>query len=398
LSHELKGSGWFAAPNNAFEAGLPPHDLTVLLYLYRRANGDAQSWPGVQRIAKDTRMSDRQVQLSLRNLKDAGFLHVESRVDAHGSPTSNLYTLVNMNTVHLVNDVHQGGECGSPPLVKVLHPKDTKLEGLPIKESGKPKKRDNVLGLMELLPEPLRTPEVETAWSEFVEHRKEKHKTPYTERGLKGQAKFLSGFDAATIVAMIDKSIRNGYDGIHEIHSGNSVGTSAIRTALNNLSQDTSGLTAIFARAFLVWVEMDLIGRPKSMQATTVSDLESNIGAMIQAWSNAAINSDLLPVDIESAIVKISRAPKFFPCYADLSAETIKCAEERRRAAISVDSQAAADDVPMDREVAREEMKSVMAKWKERQIEIDHAKSAIQSLNSSEKKQHLGLATVGENQ
>jgi len=68
-----------------------------------------------------------------------------------------------------------------------------------------------------LLPDgsPLRCAEFETAWGDWVQHRKEK-KAPLTPQSVKTQIKQLDGMGLKRAVAMIRHTLFKGWQGLRE--------------------------------------------------------------------------------------------------------------------------------------------------------------------------------------
>lgn len=136
------------AINWALNLNLPPSPKLVTIVLANYTNENGQCWPSFETIAKKTSLSRRSVISQIAYLEKNGIL---KKIKRHDS-ASNIYEL-NLNTSenispvthqkgsenisppseisspevvkpfhHLVNDVHQGSEPVSPPLVNVLHP------------------------------------------------------------------------------------------------------------------------------------------------------------------------------------------------------------------------------------------------------------------------------------
>lgn len=66
----------------------------VLIKLADNANDNGICWPSIKHIADQCEMSTRTVQRHLKDLSDAGFIHVEERRRNNFVNQSNLYTLV----------------------------------------------------------------------------------------------------------------------------------------------------------------------------------------------------------------------------------------------------------------------------------------------------------------
>lgn len=60
-------------------------DLIVLLYIANTANDEGEAWPGIKRIAKHARVTERSVQYSLKRLVDLGELDIEHQSSKLGT-------------------------------------------------------------------------------------------------------------------------------------------------------------------------------------------------------------------------------------------------------------------------------------------------------------------------
>jgi hypothetical protein len=69
------------------------------------------------------------------------------------------------------------------------------------------------------LPEILDTAEFKTAWNEWIEYRRQSHK-PLTAIGMKRQLNFLAKQGHKDALVMIERSIRNGWQGLFERKDG----------------------------------------------------------------------------------------------------------------------------------------------------------------------------------
>src|SRR5215212_8092930 len=88
-----EGSECFAPVMGRYPFGAAA--LAVYFVLARRANGDGDSWPGLELIARESGSSERTVQRAIRLLEVLGLIEV-SHCYEQGSnrQTSNLYTLL----------------------------------------------------------------------------------------------------------------------------------------------------------------------------------------------------------------------------------------------------------------------------------------------------------------
>ncbi len=80
---------------------LDTYDIAVYFCLLRYSdNNTRKAFPGQTHIAKVTRMSERRVRTSIKNLKGQGLIDVKPRYEKKGQ-ISNLYTVYDANEVIL---------------------------------------------------------------------------------------------------------------------------------------------------------------------------------------------------------------------------------------------------------------------------------------------------------
>ncbi len=79
--------------NRVYAANLPSRAKTVMFYLINRANKELTCFPAVPTIARETGMSERTVQRSLKELSEVGFVAKTPRYRDNGGQSSNLYKL-----------------------------------------------------------------------------------------------------------------------------------------------------------------------------------------------------------------------------------------------------------------------------------------------------------------
>lgn len=80
--------------------------------------------------------------------------------------------------------------------------------------------------------------ELQNAWLEWEQHRKEK-KQKLTPLSVKKQLKFLTGRSKAEIIAIIDQSIMNGYQGLFELKKPLQPQMKVIKFTIDDLNQKT---------------------------------------------------------------------------------------------------------------------------------------------------------------
>lgn len=77
-----------------YKASLPSRAKTVMFYLVNRSNKELTCFPAIPTIARETGLSERTVQRTLKELMELGFVKKESRYRDNGGQSSNLYTLL----------------------------------------------------------------------------------------------------------------------------------------------------------------------------------------------------------------------------------------------------------------------------------------------------------------
>lgn len=107
------------------DPSLTSHDKLVLTILASYADANGYCWPSVATLAADAAVSERQVQYSLKALREAGALQVVPRTKPDGSGTSNGYWLLGYDKEGGVHMVHRGGAQGAPGGVHMVHPNNT---------------------------------------------------------------------------------------------------------------------------------------------------------------------------------------------------------------------------------------------------------------------------------
>lgn len=83
---------------------------------------------------------------------------------------------------------------------------------------------------------PFEDQELITAWSEWEQHRKEKRQK-LTPMSVKKQLKFLEGRPKEEIIAIIDQSIMNGYQGLFELKKPLQAPMKVVKFTIEDLNQ-----------------------------------------------------------------------------------------------------------------------------------------------------------------
>jgi len=134
---------WFYSYNMIFEQPISEHAKIVYLYLCRCADSEGQAFPSYNTIAEKCSISRSTAIRAIKELKEAGLLSVEQRIEADGSLTSNLYTIYDEPQPAEVQEVHHPSVTQTLPLVSHRHyPSVTQTpEGLP--NEGQNNLKDN---------------------------------------------------------------------------------------------------------------------------------------------------------------------------------------------------------------------------------------------------------------
>jgi len=135
---------WFYSYNMIFEQPISEHAKIVYLYLCRCADSEGQAFPSYNTIAEKCSISRSTAIRAIKELKEAGLLSVEQRIEADGSLTSNLYTIYDEPQPAEVQEVHHPSVTQTLPLVSHRHyPSVTQTpEGLP--NEGLPNINNNI--------------------------------------------------------------------------------------------------------------------------------------------------------------------------------------------------------------------------------------------------------------
>lgn len=80
--------------NDAYDSILNHRAAVVYMYLRDRAGPDGTCWPGINRIAKDLKISRNTVKRALADLQAAGRITKEPRYRDNGSRSSWLFKIV----------------------------------------------------------------------------------------------------------------------------------------------------------------------------------------------------------------------------------------------------------------------------------------------------------------
>lgn len=95
-----RNPGWHWAGHeviDAYGAELGPYGLALYYALCRHANERGESWPSYATLAKKTGMSRKQAREVMKRLVGLELVSKAPRKDDAGDPTSNLYTLLDLN-------------------------------------------------------------------------------------------------------------------------------------------------------------------------------------------------------------------------------------------------------------------------------------------------------------
>lgn len=111
------------------DPALTSSEKLVLAVLASYADEQGYCWPAIRTVARDSGLSERQVQYSLKRLKEIGALEIARRTDAEGASTSNGFWMLGYDrkVAGGVQEVHQGGAEAAPGGVHMVHPNSTSM-------------------------------------------------------------------------------------------------------------------------------------------------------------------------------------------------------------------------------------------------------------------------------
>lgn len=200
-------------------------DLLVLLALAQRADPKtSECWPGIDRIARDARISRRAVFLVLNRLESEGHI---TRVSGRGNNHSNRYRIHPVKTSGgtslsnpKVNDDAPLNDAkvndGSPVRCMVVHSKGERGCTRKGSESSRKKKRDDASKRSKTPvdhPLPFDSPGFGEAWEDWKKQRRELRKK-LTDSTQRAQLKKLQTMGEAAAITSIRQSIENGWQGL----------------------------------------------------------------------------------------------------------------------------------------------------------------------------------------
>lgn len=187
-------------------------ETLVLLALADHADDHGECWPSMQRIAEKARVQRRAAQRIVQQLEAKGLLTVERSV---GRSNTNRFIL---HVEHLVE--HKG--VVETPLDKTClsGQENVSLEATKRVAATTPESSITITEPSTLSRE---------AWREWVRYRKGRKAKPYTADGALRQMVWLARFTLDDQSAIVEQSVRQGYQGLFELKNGNSRSSSKSR-------------------------------------------------------------------------------------------------------------------------------------------------------------------------
>jgi len=183
--------------------------LYARLLQYQGKNDVA--WPSINTLAAEIGITGRCVITHLKALKDAKLITVEKGSRYRGSNRYHLPSLTSDgNIISDGKGTTDGSISGSSDGNSTSPVMETSL-----KENRKTSKKKSNSNLNIVFPDSLKSPEFETAWNEYVEHRRQLRK-PLTPLAAQKQLAKLAAIGMARAIAAINHSIANGWSGIFE--------------------------------------------------------------------------------------------------------------------------------------------------------------------------------------
>lgn len=216
----------FNAVTEAFESSVRSRtDLLVLVSLAQRADPrTSECWPGIERIARDARISRRAVFLVLNRLESEGHI---TRDSGRGNHCSNHYRIhpvkKSEDTSLSAPKVNEGAPLsdakvnGDSPLgCTAVHSKGERGCTRKGNESSRKNKRDDASKRSKTPvdhPLPFESSQFREAWKAWKTHRRELGKK-FTDSTQKAQLRKLAKMGEERAVECLWQSIENGWQGL----------------------------------------------------------------------------------------------------------------------------------------------------------------------------------------
>ena len=196
---------------------LKPSEVLVLIAIANHVDDKGISFPSMDKIARNSHVSKRQVIRILSQLQDKGEIKIKQRKRQDDLHDTNLYTL-NEKYWH----PNGGSDKLTPPHSdKLSLGSDTDDTRVVSPMSPKPSIEPSItknppLSPQVEIPSNLNTPEFNKVWLTWQAHRRE-IKKKLTPRSMKMQLKDLGKYPVGVAIQMVEQSIRGGYQGIFPV-------------------------------------------------------------------------------------------------------------------------------------------------------------------------------------
>ena len=218
--------GWTRIYNGAIERAKEVGPAAFLVYavIAKHTDSECRAWPGIDRLAEITGLSNRWIKRSIKTLEAVGWIRVlrsrgsrnvyslppvESREPQF--PSTNVSREPQCTTV--VNSSSPGSEVECTTVVNSSSPEQDPRTRPKNKTQGTRPKRGCAAEVV--FPSELDSEAFRTAWDRWTTHRKEiRH--PLTPTSVEMQLKELAGWGEERAIAAIEHSIKKGWQGIFE--------------------------------------------------------------------------------------------------------------------------------------------------------------------------------------
>ncbi len=214
VKQTTKGFNLIFIHSSLDDADLTPQEFRVFAHLARRASDGKGCFASIDNMATVCKIHKDTLVKCLKTLTTRG---MAIRNERPGKTT--LWWITPPDhwildpTLKTVGVVSEGGD---PPETEGAHPPETKGdEGNTRKGIKEGRKRADAP--LPSIPDALKTPEFEAAWNDWIADRKTRGKK-VTALAAARQLKQLEAWGVTKAIQSIEKSIRNGYQGLFEPH------------------------------------------------------------------------------------------------------------------------------------------------------------------------------------
>lgn len=190
-----------------------------MLIIANHAHSDGtNAFPSIKTLAKESRMSERQVTRIVQKLEESG----ELKIGRSEGRVANSYSIQMGSTLTSCQGSTLTSGRPNPDIAMSANP-DILSANPDIAMSPKLKNVQELKNKGFEIPDVLATKDFEEAWNTWIEHRKER-KPAVTPMAAKMQLKKLASLGVSRAIKAIEHSVAGGYQGLFEPRENASVG------------------------------------------------------------------------------------------------------------------------------------------------------------------------------